>query len=91
MNAHWDKVIDAQGWEYHRLQVGDRTMLFSHSQVEVALHRAAAHADKPLKGEDDVVFDCPVCGRSLICENKPGEVRCSECNQRVIVPVLTHR
>ena len=40
------------------------------------------------KGQQDIVFDCPHCGKSLVIDRRGAgmQIRCPECNGTVTVP-----
>lgn len=47
------------------------------------------NADGTEIGDDDIVFDCPHCGKGL-CINYRGaglQIECSGCHEQVLVPI----
>ena len=47
------------------------------------------NADGTAIGDDDIVFDCPHCGKGL-CINYRGaglQIECSGCHEQVLVPI----
>ena len=73
--------------DYIKIFMPDGTRLaLTKSQYDIAKARAERTVN-PIMFTDDVLFECPACLHSMIARMpSSGTVRCTSCNQLVIVP-----